>query len=294
MVKFSPEDHVAKAVAWTLLGVAGGLSLDLFAKELLRTYSLQQFILLRSLIAIVLLLSIAPRFGGLRSLRTDHAGWHLLRAILAIGAMFGFFYGLAKMPLVNAFTLGYTAPLMMTALSAIFLNEPVGWRRWAAVAMGFTGALIMLRPGGGEITLASIAVLIAAFCYACQAITARKLTHTESTLSLSFYIVLGPMFVALFVIDSTSWLNPDVMGWALLVGAGVSSVLAWIGLVNGYRAASPALLAPLEYTALIGGAIAAYVIWDEVPDRWVVAGALIIIASGLFVVYRNKETGAVA
>lgn len=293
MIKFSLEDHVAKAVAWILLGVAGGLSLDLFAKELLRTYSLQQFVLLRSLIAIALLLSIAPRFGGLSSLRTDRAGWHLLRAVLAIGAMFGFFYGLANMPLINAFTLGYTAPLMMTALSAIFLNEPVGWRRWAAVAMGFTGALIMLRPGGGDISFASIAVLIAAFCYACQAITARKLTDTESTLSLSFYIVLGPMLVALFVIDSTSWLNPDFAGWALLVGAGVSSVLAWIGLVNGYRAASPALLAPLEYTALIGGAIAAYVIWDEVPDRWAVAGAMIIVASGLFVVYRNKESGAV-
>ena len=160
MIKFSPDDHVAKAVAWILLGDAGGLSLDLFAKELLLTYSLQQFVLLRSLIAIALLLSIASRFGGLSSLRTDKAGWHLLRAVLAIGAMFGFFYGLANMPLVNAFTLGYTAPLMMTAL--------------------------------------------------------------------------------------------------------------------------------------IGGAIAADVIWDEVPDRSAVAGALIIVASGLFVVYRNKETGAVA
>jgi drug/metabolite transporter (DMT)-like permease len=293
MIKLSPDDHVARAVAWTLLGIAGGLSLDLFAKELLRTYSLQQFVLLRSLIAIALLLSIAPRFGGLRSLRTDHAGWHLLRAVLAIGAMFGFFYGLANMPLVNAFTLGYTAPLMMTALSAIFLNEPVGWRRWAAVVTGFTGALIMLRPGGGEVSFASIAVLIAAFCYACQAITARKLTDTESTLSLSFYIVLGPMFLALLVIDSTSWLDPDARGWALFAGAGISSVLAWIGLVNGYRAASPALLAPLEYTALVGGAIAAYAIWDEVPDRWVVAGALIIVASGLFVIYRSKEPGTV-
>lgn len=293
MIKLSPDDHVARAVAWTLLGIAGGLSLDLFAKELLRTYSLQQFVLLRSLIAIALLLSIAPRFGGLRSLRTDHAGWHLLRAVLAIGAMFGFFYGLANMPLVNAFTLGYTAPLMMTALSAIFLNEPVGWRRWAAVVTGFTGALIMLRPGGGEVSFASITVLIAAFCYACQAITARKLTDTESTLSLSFYIVLGPMFLALLVIDSTSWLDPDARGWALFAGAGISSVLAWIGLVNGYRAASPALLAPLEYTALVGGAIAAYAIWDEVPDRWVVAGALIIVASGLFVIYRSKEPGTV-
>ena len=293
MIKFSSNDHVARAVAWIMLGVVGGLSLDLFAKELLRTYSLQQFILLRSLIAIALMLAIAPRLGGLHSLRTDRAGWHLLRTVLAVGAMFGFFYGLAEMPLVNAFTLGYTAPLMMTALSAIFLREPVGWRRWTAVAMGFSGALIMLRPGSGELSFAAVAVLIAAFCYACQAITARKLTDTESTLSLSFYVVVGPMLIATFVIDATSWIDPDVKGWFLLVGAGVSSVLAWVGLVNGYRAASPALLAPLEYTALVGGAIAAYFIWDEVPDRWVIVGALLIVASGLFVVYRSKEAGSI-
>ena len=76
-------------------------------------------------------------------------------------------------------------------------------------------------------------------------------------------------------------------GWILFLGAGVCSVLAWIGLVNGYRAASPALLAPFEYLALVGGAIAGFLIWDEVPDIWVVVGALIIVASGLFVVYRD-------
>jgi drug/metabolite transporter (DMT)-like permease len=292
MIQLSRDDHVGKAIAWILLGVVSGLLLDLFAKELLRTYSLQQFVLLRSIIAILIMLAIAPRLGGLHSLRSSKIGWHILRSILAVGAMFGFFYGLSKMPLVNAFTLGYTAPLMTTALSAIFLREPVGWRRWMAVAMGFVGALIMLRPGSGTLSFASIAVLIAAFCYACQAITARKLTDTESTLSLSFYVVFGPMLVAFAVIDDASWQGPDLAGWVLLLGAGVSSVLAWVGLVNGYRSASPALLAPLEYIALVGGAIAGYLIWDEVPDRRVVVGAMIIVASGLFVVYRNKEIGA--
>jgi drug/metabolite transporter (DMT)-like permease len=292
MIQFSRDDHVGKAIAWILLGVVSGLLLDLFAKELLRTYSLQQFVLLRSIIAILIMLAIAPRLGGLHSLRSSKIGWHILRSILAVGAMFGFFYGLSKMPLVNAFTLGYTAPLMTTALSAIFLREPVGWRRWMAVTMGFVGALIMLRPGSGTLSFASIAVLIAAFCYACQAITARKLTDTESTLSLSFYVVFGPMLVAIAVLDEPSWQSPDLTGWALLLGAGVSSVLAWVGLVNGYRSASPALLAPLEYIALVGGAIAGYLIWDEVPDRRVVVGAMIIVASGLFVVYRNKEIGA--
>ena len=289
MVQTSDDEHVRTAIAWLMLGVVGGLTLDLFAKELLRTYSLQQFIFLRSLIAIGLLLAIAPRFGGIRSLNTKRKAWHLLRTILAVGAMFGFFYGLGKMPLVNAFTLGYTAPLMVTALSAVFLNEPVGWRRWTAVTFGFIGVLIMLRPGTEELSFAAIAVLIAAFCYACQAITARKLSGTESTLALSFYVVVGPMIVSMGVLDSRSWLSPDLVGWALLIGAGASSVLAWIGLVNGYRAASPALLAPLEYTALIGGAIAGYIFWNEIPDIWVAVGALIIVASGLFVVYRNNE-----
>ncbi len=287
VIQKTHNDAVGRAVAWLMLGIAGGLFLDLCAKEILRTYSLQQFVLIRSLIAIALLLLIAPRFGGIRSLATANKSWHALRTLLACGAMFGFFYGLKMMPLVNALTLGYTAPLMVTALSAVFLSDHVGWRRWTAVATGFAGVLIMLRPGSGEITLPAIAVLVAAFCYACQAITARKLGGTESTLALSFYVVVGPLLVSAGLLDHESWIDPDTTGWVLFVGAGACSVLAWIGLVNGYRGAPPALLAPLEYTALVGGAIAGYLIWDEVPDNWVVVGALVIVASGLFVVYRD-------
>lgn len=287
MIQKTQTDAVGKAVAWLMAGIAGGLFLDLAAKEILRSYPLPQFVLIRSLIAIVLLLVIAPRFGGVRSLATTAKAWHLLRTVLAVGAMFGFFYGLAKMPLVNALTLGYTAPLMVTALSAVFLGDHVGWRRWTAVTVGFAGVLVMLRPGSGGLSLPAIAVLVAAFCYACQAITARKLGGTESTLALSFYVVVGPLLVSLGLLDSYSWVPPDVEGWMLFATAGFCSVLAWIGLVNGYRGAPPALLAPLEYMALVGGAIAGYLVWGEVPDRWVVTGTLIIVASGLFVVYRD-------
>jgi drug/metabolite transporter (DMT)-like permease len=174
MIQKSHRDQVGKAMSWIMLGVTGGLLLDLFAKELLQTYSLLQFVFLRSLIAFSILLAIAPRFGGFTSLRTKNIAWHVLRTLLAIGAMFGFFYGLSEMPLVNAFTLGYTALLMVTALSAVFLHGPVGLRRWTAVFVGFIGVLVMLRPDGSEPSLAAIAVLIAAFCYACQAIIARK------------------------------------------------------------------------------------------------------------------------
>lgn len=270
------------------MGVVGGLSLDLCAKELLQTYSLVQFVLLRSVIAIMILLAIAPRFGGIRTLRTKEIGWHVVRSLFAIGAMFGFFYGLARMPLVNALTLGYTAPLIVTALSAIFLDDKVGWRRWTAVVIGFAGVLVMLRPGRGELSFAAVAVLVAAFCYACQAITARRLGGTESTLALSFYVVIGPLIVSCAFFDTGSWLTPDLSGWVLVVGAATCSIVAWVGFINGYRAVSPATLAPLEYTALIAGAIAGFLIWGEVPDRWVIVGAMIIISSGIFVVYRGE------
>ncbi|MCH9694730.1 MAG: DMT family transporter [Gammaproteobacteria bacterium] len=289
------QDDIRQAISWLLLGVAGGLGLDLCAKQLLQAYSLREFVLLRSLFALVIFLLLAPRlFGGLRQLRTRRWRWHALRTALAAGAMFGFFYGLAHMPLVDALTLGFTAPLMVTALSAMFLGEHVGWHRWMAVIVGFVGTLVMLRPGSGEISAASVAVLIAAFCYATQAITARHLSDTESTLSLSVYVILGPMLIAIAFLDQSSWITPDRAGWLLMALAGACSAIAWVGFINGYRRASPALLAPLEYTALIGGAVAGFLIWDEIPDRWTVIGASIIIASGLYVVYREATLKKVA
>jgi len=281
------QNATGTAVAFLLLGVAGGLGLDLCAKGILASYSLEQFVFLRSFIGLVIFTLIGRQFGGLKSLKTSKWPWHLLRTLLATGAMFGFFFGLSRMPLVDALTLAFTAPLMVTALSVPMLGEHVGWRRWTAVSIGFIGVLIILRPGSDSLSFASIAVLFAAFCYACMAITSRKLSTTESSYALSIYVIVGPMLMALVLFGEDSWQVPDRNGWLLFGLAGVCSVIAWIGIVGGYRRASPALLAPFEYIALIGGAIAGYLIWDEVPDRWVALGATIIIASGLFVVYRE-------
>lgn len=281
------QDSTGKAIAYLLLGVVGGLGLDVCAKWILASYSLEQFVFLRSIIGLTIFLLLVRQFGGTNSLKTNRWSWHLLRTVLATGAMFGFFYGLAQMPLVDALTLGFTAPLMVTALSVPMLGEHVGWRRWTAVVIGFVGVLIILRPGRQDISPAHLAVLFAAFCYACLAITARKLSDTESSYSLSVYVVSGPMLISMTLLSDSGWQPPDLSGWLLFLAAGTCSVIAWIGIIGGYRRASPAMLAPFEYTALIGGALAGYLIWNEVPDRWVVAGAAVIIASGLFVVYRE-------
>ena len=292
MVQETPSAPVGGAIALILLGVMGGLGLDLCAKAILETYPLEQFVFLRSLIRLLLFLLLARQFGGLRSLATRRLRWHLLRTLLACGAMFGFFFGLSKMPLIDALTLGFTAPLIMTALSVPLLGEHVGWRRWLAVVAGFAGVLMILRPGTGTLSFAAVSVLFAALCYACLAITARKLADTESTFGLSVYVIAGPMVISGLLSLDGDWIAPDITGWTLFLAAGACSVIAWIGLVGGYRRAPPAVLAPFEYTALIAGAAAGYLIWNEVPDRWVLAGALVIISSGLYIVYREVGTAA--
>ena len=280
------NDHFGTALAYLMLGVAAGLALDICAKWLLADYSLEQFVFLRSVFGVLFFLLASRWYGGLGSLRTKRWKWHLLRTLFATGAMFGFFYGLNHMPLVNTLTIAFTAPLIVTALSVPFLGEHVGWRRWVAVIAGFIGVVIVLRPGEGMFTPASVAVIGAAFCWAGLTLTARKLATTETSFSLSIYITAGPLLVSSFVL-SGNYVAPTFDAWILFTVAGLCSALAWVGIVGGYRRAPPVVLAPFEYTALIGAAIAGYMIWDEVPDKWVVAGGSIIIASGIYIVYRE-------
>jgi len=282
----TPRDNFGLALSYLMLGIAGGLALDLCAKWLLVDYSLEQFVFLRSGFGVLFFLLSARWYGGLGSLKSKRWRWHLLRTCLATGAMFGFFYGLTLMPLVNALTIAFTAPLIVTALSVPFLGEHVGWRRWLAVVAGFIGVIIVLRPGEGMFSSASIAVLFAAFCWAGLSVTARKLANTESSFSLSLYITAGPLLVSAVLLPG-NYSSPSTVSWLLFVFAGLCSAIAWFGIVGGYRRAPPVVLAPFEYTALIGAAIAGYLIWDEVPDRWVVTGAMIIIASGIYIVYRE-------
>jgi hypothetical protein len=169
--------------------------------------------------------SICARSGcspTIRWLKTSRWRWHLLRTLLATGAMFGFFFGLSRMPLVNALTIAFTAPLFVTGLSVPFLGEHVGWRRWLAVIAGFIGVVIVLRPGQGMFTPAAIGVIIAAICYAGLALTARKLAATESSFALSVYVVAGPLLVSTTLI-SENYTAPTAGGWFFFALAGMCS-----------------------------------------------------------------------
>lgn len=299
-MRYRSGDRYGSAVSFLLLGVAASLGLDLCAKWLLADYPLPQFVFLRSMIGLFFFLIAARWYGGIGSLATRRWRWHLFRTCLAAAAMFGFFYGLSRMPLVNTLTIAFTAPAIVTALSAPFLGEKVGWRAWLAVVVGFVGVLVVLRPGAGMFTPAALAVIVSAFAYAGLALTARSLALTESSLSLAVYVVPGPALISAAMLPGNV-VMPTLTGWFLFSLAGFLSAVAWVGIVGGYRRAPPATLAPFEYTALVAAAIAGYLIWDEVPDAWVLAGGLLIVASGLFIAFtqiralrHGTASGAVA
>ncbi len=280
------KDRFGLALSYLLLGEFSGLALDISAKYILQQYSLVQFIFVRSLIATLIFLLICPWYGGLSSMQTKKWKWHLLRAFLSIVAMFGFFYGISRMPLVNAVTIVYIAPIIVTALSSSLLNEKVGWLRWIAVIAGFSGALIILRPGAGSNIEASLAVFASAIAFALLAITARKMAKTESVIAMSVYVLIGPMIASVFFLPN-NYISPNGLDWCIFLFAGIASVFTWIGYINAYKRYSPVSLAPFEYLALIGAAIAGYYLWNEVPDKFVLIGASIIIGSGIFIARRE-------
>lgn len=209
------------------------------------------------------------------------------RSIINVVAWFMFFTGLKHSDLGTALALFFTFPIFMTALSVPLLGEPVGVRRWAAVIVGFIGAMIMLDPRGG-IEWPSLLIVGAALCWSFVAIMTRQLAATEQPFGILFYTLLS------FVILSAApqlwvWQPLDLATWALLSVIALCGVAAQFLIITAYTKASPPTLAPFEYSALIWAACLGYVLWREVPEANAFAGALIIAGSGLYIAHREAR-----
>jgi drug/metabolite transporter (DMT)-like permease len=283
----SPPSHpVAAGIAYMCSGVAFLVALDVAARWLMQTYALTQLIFLRSVISMSVLLLYAAGTNQIAALRTHLPGWHLLRSLLMAGSMLTFFHALRFIPLADIMVFVFSAPLIVTALSRPVLGERVGRLRWAAVVAGFIGVLVVFRPGTGAVHPAAIYAVAGAAFYACLGLTARKLGGTESTLSLSLYVFAAPLLMT-GVACIPVWQTPGAVDWLLFFLCGAFGALGIVFISAAYRRTAAAVVAPFEYTALIWGASAGYVIWDEVPDAYAWVGAAFITASGLFIVYRE-------
>ena len=306
----TPRSHaVVGAVCATVAVIFFSIN-DTAIKFLSGDYALHQVVLLRSLFGLTfLLLLVAPLTDGRAIFRTAKLGPHVLRGLMVVTANMLFFLGLAAMPLAEAVAIFFISPLVITVFSIIFLGEKVGPWRWAAIIVGLIGVLIVLRPGTQAFRAASLLPLFAATAYAGLHIMTRHIGKTESAATMAFYIQIVFITVCLaiglavgdgkfadqsdpslaFLFRVWGWPSTADLPLFMLIGLGVA--LGGYCISQAYRVAEAAYVAPFEYIAMPLSIFWGWLVFSEIPDGPTLAGASLIVGSGLFTLWRENRAG---
>ena len=227
------------------------------------------------------------------SFRTAYPKVQILRAALTIPMIWCFFTGLALMSLAEAITIAFTAPLFITMLSRPILGEKIGRRRWSAVAIGFVGILVALRPGFGGLGIGPILIIISAFAYALSMVLLRRFAGQEPTRNILFYSAIGALLVG-GANAIPVWVAPSAVDWGLLLLVGVWGVFGSYAVIRAYRLGEASMLAPLEYTALIWSIMFDLWLFSLTPELAVLLGAAIVIGANVYIAHREHKLARIA
>ena len=260
-------------------------------------YPIGQLIFFRSAFALVpLLIWLAVSDAVVNAVRTHNLKGHLLRSIIGATGMILGFSALAYLPLTEAVAIGYAAPLIVVVLAALLLRETVRAYRWTAVGVGFLGVLIMLSPrlGAGDLaegaSAGALFAIGAACCTAGATIQVRRLTATERTGAIVFYFTAATTLIGLST-AAFGWVMPTPRDFVMLVGIGILGGIGQILLTQSYRYADASLVAPFEYTTMLWATLLGWFVFGQWPEATVIAGAVLVTASGIFVIYRERKLG---
>jgi drug/metabolite transporter (DMT)-like permease len=298
-----------RAVGFLVAGISIFAFQDVIIKWLSGDYPIHQILFVRSVAALGPLWLIVIFDGGWGVLRTRRLGLHLLRACLAFAAYTTFYLAVAAMPLADATALFFSAPLFVTALSAPILGERVGPRRWSAVVLGFLGMLVMLRPGLGVFEPAGLLAVACAFLYTLVIMMTRRLGRTDSGASMAVYVTLfyvpATALVGLSIGDGAlagsehasvafllrAWAWPSWGDLGLMAATGLIAAFGFYGLSQAYRLGEASAIAPFEYVALPWAVVFGYLFWGDVPGAVTLAGMVLVVGSGLYVLHRESVRG---
>ncbi|SDH91031.1 Permease of the drug/metabolite transporter (DMT) superfamily [Bradyrhizobium lablabi] len=280
-------DHPFKGIALILTSTIFLGTSDVTAKYLSATLPSIEITWIRFLtFALIMVPAMVPG-SPLFALQTNRLSLHLLRGLGILGSSLFFISGLRFLPIAEASATGFVAPLLVTALSIVFLGESVGLRRWIATGVGLIGVIIILRPGTGAFHPAAFFPLVSALCWACTLIITRMMSGTERAITVMAYSSMVGL-VLLSGLVSSVWVTPTWHDIAFGIFIGVASTLGqWI-VVLAFRYADASVLAPFSYTQLLWVSILGFLVFGEVPDVWTVTGAAFIVASGLYTAHRER------
>ena len=263
---------------------------DATAKHLSADFHVVQILWTRYMVQMALVLSLAPWVGLGRIVRTERPLLQLSRSALVLAAALCFVSAIRFIPLTDAYSVIFVAPLMVPALSIPILGERVGWRRWAAILGGFAGVLIVIRPGMGVVHPAAFLVLVTASCFALYQVLTRMMSDRDSPLTMLFHGTLLGAVVLSFAVPF-AWTAPSVRDWGVIAILGATEALGGLCLIRALALAPASLLAPFAYVQIVWGTSLGYLLFGDVPDGPTLVGAAVVVASGLYVLYREGLTG---
>jgi drug/metabolite transporter (DMT)-like permease len=255
-------------------------------KWIIATLPVLEFLLIRAVASVILLSPFYWREGLAPFRAAPRKGLQLLRVALSAFEISSFYLSLSYLPLADTLTFWLAAPIYVTALSAIFLGEKVGWRRWTAVVVGFAGVILIMRPTSASLTWPALIGVVGGVVYASGMMITRHLRNTHDTVLLTGQLI-GVLIFGL-VAAPFVWVPPTLNEGALIAGIAVLSTVAALYYIRALKLAPASIIAPYKNTMIIWGVLFGYVFFNEVPDLMTIAGATIIIGAGLYIFMREQ------
>jgi drug/metabolite transporter (DMT)-like permease len=284
-----PTDRILRAIVAILLSVACFSVLNAISKTLTEHYPVVQVIWARYVFAFAFMMALFLPRSGRALFRWHNVGSQVIRGLLLFFSSYLYFHGIVYLPLATAASISLTSPLVVTALSARFLGEPVGPACWIAVCVGFAGALIVVRPGHAHFEWHSLLVVGSTLCSAFYQLYSRRYGQTERPdASATMATIVGTVVATPLL--PFEWATP-ALGWdcVLFVALGVLAGVGHYFVTIAYSQAPAATIAPFNYAQLIGAAILGYLIFDSIPDFWTWVGAAVIVCSGLYLGHAERQ-----
>ena len=258
-------------------------------KSSVANYSFVEVVFIRCAVALVVV-GVITAFsrGGLAQLKTRRLAEHLKLGTYMTVNLLVYFLALKFLPMNVAVLLSFTSSLFITALSMPMLGEPVGVHRWGAVLVGFSGVAVITGSIDGLLQIGTILALVSAVLSALCWLTVRQMSNTESSLSVTVSMLINTVVLTGIALP-WFWTTPEWGDVPVLIVMGVAGGLAQILISHAYRLAPAVIIAPFNYFQLVWSAIFAWIIWTEVPTMRMRAGGALIVAAGLYILYRETR-----
>ena len=281
-----PAENKPVALLLLLLTTVMFATGDSIAKLAVGTLHPVQMLFVRCAIVVAFTVPYALWKIGPAVFHTDHPKTQVFRGFAILGSSFLFVSGLSHLPLADASAINFVWPLLITVLSVLMLKEKVGVRRWAATLLGFAGMLLIIRPGTSAFQMAALYPLGAALLWSFAAVVTRSVSaHDRAATTLVWTSLV--MLAGATVLIPFFWRPMTGQEWLLMSLIGGISIVGHSMLVFAYERASASFLAPFSYAQLVWATILGYLVFGSLPDRWIAAGAILIVASGIYTAHRE-------